>query len=49
MRRGKLSARAGWEVIAGEGGRRFAIRRSGEAVELASAEDEGLLDALIEG
>jgi hypothetical protein len=48
-RRGKLSARAGWEVVAGEGGRWFAIRRSGEVVDLASAEDEGLLDALIEG
>jgi hypothetical protein len=48
-RRGEPSTRAGWEVFAGEGGRRFAIRRSGEAVELLSAGDEALLAALIEG
>ena len=48
-RRGTPAGHAGWELFAGEGGRRFAIRRSGEAVELASADDEPLLRSLIGG
>lgn len=41
--------RSGWELFSRADGRRFAVRRSGDAVELRSAEDEGLLDALIAG
>ena len=37
----------GFEVFSGERGRRFALRRSGDAVELLSADDAGLLDRLV--
>ncbi|HUL76619.1 MAG TPA: hypothetical protein VL691_05080, partial [Vicinamibacteria bacterium] len=46
-RRGASSSQAGWEVFPGSERRRFAIRRSGDAVELASADDEGLLGSWI--
>ncbi|HXK11310.1 MAG TPA: hypothetical protein VMT70_16820 [Vicinamibacteria bacterium] len=46
-RLGSPSIQAGWEVFPGAGGRRFAVRRSGDAVELASAEDGALLGTLI--
>jgi hypothetical protein len=46
-RHGAPSSRAGWEVFPGEGGRRFALRRAGDAVELVSADDAALLDRLI--
>jgi hypothetical protein len=46
-RRGAPSWHSGWEVFAGSGGRRLAVRRAGDAVELASADDAALLDRLI--
>jgi hypothetical protein len=45
-RGGASRARAGWEVFSRPDGRCFALRRSGDAVELQSADDEALLDAL---
>ena len=39
----------GFEVFAGERGRRFAVRRAGDAVELLSADDAGLLERLVGG
>jgi hypothetical protein len=46
-RRGEASWRAGWEVYPGEGASRLAVRRVGDAVDLASADDGALLDRLI--
>jgi hypothetical protein len=46
-RRGPGSAQGGFEVFTGGGGRRFALRRAGDAVELLSADDPGLLSRLI--
>ncbi len=39
--------REGWEVFAATSGPAFAVRREGEAVELASADDAPLLDELL--
>jgi hypothetical protein len=39
----------GFEVFSGEHGRRFAVRRAGDAVELLSADDAGLLERLVGG
>jgi uncharacterized membrane protein len=38
---------AGWEAFGGKGERAFAVRRDGDAVELASADDAGLLATLL--
>jgi hypothetical protein len=46
-RRGRAASRAGFEVFSGEGGRRFAVRRVDDAVELLSADDPGLLERLM--
>ncbi len=46
-RRGSTSWRSGWEVFPGAGARRLAVRRAGDAVDLASADDGALLDRLI--
>jgi hypothetical protein len=46
-RRGSASLRAGFEVFPGEGGRRFAVRRVDDAVELLSVDDPRLLERLI--
>jgi hypothetical protein len=46
-RYGAAVPRAGWEVFTGGGGRRFAVRRVGEAVDLVSAEGEALLDRMV--
>ena len=46
-RRGAPSSRAGWEVFPGRGGRRFAVRRAGDAVDLVSADDGALFDRLV--
>jgi hypothetical protein len=46
-RHGEASSRAGWEVFTSTSGRRFAVRRMGEAVDLVSADDGALLDRLI--
>lgn len=48
-RRGPPGSRQGFEVFAGAGDWRFALRLSGDAVELLSADDAGLLSALIDG
>jgi hypothetical protein len=45
-RRGGASSRAGFEVFAGPDGRRFALRREHDAVELLSADDAALLARL---
>jgi hypothetical protein len=46
-RRGAPSWRFGWEVFPGASGRRQAVRRTGDAVELASADDDALLERLV--
>jgi hypothetical protein len=46
-RRGVPSWHSGWEVFPGAGGRRLAVRRAGDAIELASADGVVLLDRLI--
>jgi hypothetical protein len=46
-RRGEPVWRSGWEVFPAGSGTRTAARRTGDAVELASADDDDLLDALI--
>jgi hypothetical protein len=46
-RRGPASGRGELEVFAGDGGRRFALRRDRDAVELWSADDEELLRRLV--
>jgi hypothetical protein len=44
---GTASSRAGWEVFPATGGRRFALRRAGDAVELLSADDAALFDRMV--
>jgi hypothetical protein len=46
-RRGAADWRSGWEVFPAAGGFRMAARVSGDAVELASADDDALLERLI--
>jgi hypothetical protein len=46
-RRGAPSWHSGWEVFPGAGARRLAVRRAGDAIELASADDATLLFRLI--
>jgi len=46
-RYGAPSLRGGWEVFPGGGGRGFAVRRVGDAVDLVSADDGTLVDRLI--
>jgi hypothetical protein len=46
-RRGTPTWRSGWEVFPGGSGNRMATRRAGDAVELASADDDALLDRLV--
>jgi len=46
-RRGPGREQGGFEVFSGERGWRFAVRRAGDAVELVSADDAGLLDRLV--
>ena len=46
-RRGAPSWHSGWEVFPGAGGRRLAVRRAGDAIEVASADGVVLLDRLI--
>ena len=46
-RRGAPAWRSGWEVFPGASGNRMAVRRTGDAVELASADDDALLDRLV--
>jgi hypothetical protein len=46
-RRGPADWRSGWEVFPASGGFRMAARVSGDAVELASADDDALLERLI--
>ena len=46
-RRGAPSWHSGWEVFPGAGGRRLAVRRAGDALEVASADGVVLLDRLI--
>jgi len=48
-RYGAPASRAGWEVFRGGGGRAFATRREGEAVDLVSADDGAVFDRLIGG
>jgi hypothetical protein len=48
-RYGAPSPRGGWEVFPGGGGRGFAVRRVGDAVDLVSADDGALVDRLIGG
>jgi hypothetical protein len=46
-RQGTGVPRAGFEAFALQGGRHLAVRRTGDAVEIASADDAALLDRLI--
>jgi hypothetical protein len=46
-RRGTPTWRSGWEVFPGGSGNRMATRRAGDAVEIASADDDALLDRLV--
>jgi hypothetical protein len=46
-RHGAPVSRAGWTVFHAVAGRRFALRRAGDAVELVSADDEALFDRII--
>jgi hypothetical protein len=46
-RRGEPAWRGGWEVFPAAAGNRMAARRVGDAVELASADDDALLDRLV--
>jgi hypothetical protein len=46
-RRGPPSSWTGWEIFAADGGRSFAVRRTGDAVDLVSADDPALLDRLL--
>jgi hypothetical protein len=46
-RRGAGEWRSGWEVYPASGGTRMAARLSGDAVELASADDDALLGRLV--
>jgi len=46
-RHGAFSSRARWEVFPPTAGRRFAVRRAGDAVDLVSADDGALFDRLI--
>jgi hypothetical protein len=46
-RLGAPSSRAGWEVFPPTAGRRFAVRRAGDGVDLVSADDAALFDRLI--
>lgn len=46
-RRGAPEWRSEWEVFPAAAGNRMAARRAGDAVELASADDDALLDRLI--
>lgn len=48
-RHGAPSSRGGWEVFPGGGGRGFAVRRVGDAVDLVSADDGALVDRLTGG
>lgn len=45
--RGEPAWRSGWEVFPAGGGNRMAARRTGDAVELASADDDALLDRFV--
>jgi uncharacterized membrane protein len=46
---GAASARSGWDVFGAPGERVFALRRDGDAVSLASADDLPLLDEMLTG
>jgi hypothetical protein len=46
-RRGEPAWRSGWEVFPAGGGNRMAARRTGDAVELASADDDALLERFV--
>jgi uncharacterized membrane protein len=46
---GPASARAGWDVFGAPGERVFALRREGDAISLASADDLPLLDEVLTG
>jgi hypothetical protein len=46
-RYGAPSSRGGWEVFPGGGGRGFAVRRAGDAVDFVSADDGALVERLI--
>ncbi len=46
-RRGAAAWRSGWEVFPAGSGNRMAARLTGDAVELASADDDALLDRLV--
>jgi len=46
-RRGAAAWRSGWEVFPAGSGNRLAARLTGDAVELASADDDALLDRLV--
>ena len=46
-RYGAPASRGGWEVFTPTGGRRFAVRRVGDAVDLVSADDGALLDRIV--
>jgi hypothetical protein len=46
-RRGEPTWRSGWEVFPAGDGNRMAARRTGDAVELVSADDDALLERLI--
>ena len=46
-RRGAPAWRSGWEVFPAGSGNRMAARLAGDAVELASADDDALLDRLV--
>jgi hypothetical protein len=46
-RHGVPASRAGWAVYDAAGGRRFGVRRAGDAVDLVSADDEVLFERLI--
>lgn len=47
--RGAGTRRGAWLVFGGEGGWQFALRRDGDAIDLASADDARLLGALLDG
>ena len=48
-RYGTPASRGGWEVFTSTGGRRFAVRRAGDAVDLVSADDGALFDRMVGG
>jgi NAD(P)-dependent dehydrogenase (short-subunit alcohol dehydrogenase family) len=43
----RTAAREGWDAFESGSGRRFAVRRSGDAVELASADDPAAFETLL--